>query len=102
MIEPRNAFFVGAFIVNTVGAAPAEPLEARRGRAGRGRRAIAESREGSPGNLGGPVLSACEGAVMGCPANSKAPAPVPGLRDGGSASADTNKQAARGTGWRKQ
>ena len=39
---------------------------------------------------------------MGCPAHSKAPATVLGLRDGGSASADTNEQAARGTGWRKQ
>ena len=89
MSKCRNVFVVGALIVNTVGAAWSVPGRARHGWAGRGRRAIAEPREGLPGNLRDPELSTCEGAVMGCLTNRKASATILGLRDRGITSTDT-------------
>ena len=89
MSKCRNVFVVGALIVNTARAAPSVPGRARHGWAGLGRRAIAELREGLPGNSGDPVLSTCEGSVMGYLANRKASATIVGLRDRGITSADT-------------
>ena len=89
-----------AFVFQTAGAAPGAPREARRARVGRGPRTYAELRDGSPGNLGGPVLSMREKSLRESPATAKAPARRRSTAQRRERGSEHGNAGRHGTGWR--